>query len=71
MKNVIMTFRSYVRIMLGSFVRFVLGSYIVNHATGIKKVRSNYVWQLHQNNVTKITVELRQEVTIDLRYQTT
>ena len=36
-----------------------------NHATGIKKVRSNEVWKLRQDYVTKIVLELSQEVTLD------
>ena len=32
-----------------------------------KRVRINYVWKLHQYYGTKITLELRQKVTLDLR----
>ena len=44
----------------------VLGSYVINYANRIRKLR-NYVWKLRQNYITKITLELRQEVTLDLR----
>ena len=43
--------------MLGSYVRLTLGSYVINHANG----------KLRQVYVTKITLELRREVTLDLR----
>ena len=35
-----------------------------------KKICGNYVWKLRQNYVTKITLALRQEVTLDLPQET-
>ena len=32
-----------------------------------QKLRSNYVWKIHQSYILKITLELSQEVTLDLR----
>ena len=61
--NVIITFRNYVRIMLGSYVRLTLGSYVIKPFKWNQKLRSNYVWKLRQDYITKIALELRQEVT--------
>ena len=42
-------------------------SYVIKQYKGNDKIRNYYVWKLRQNNVTKITSELRQEVALDLR----
>ena len=58
-------YKNRVRITSESYVRLALGSYVIKPCKWNQKV-NNYVWNL-QNYVTKITLELRQEVTLDLR----
>ena len=65
MENVIIMFQSYVRFMFGSCIRLTLGSYVINPCKWDQKLRSNYVWELRQDYVTKIALELCQKVTLD------
>ena len=46
----------------------MLGNYVTKPRKWDKKLRSNsnYIWKLRQDYVTKITLELRHEVTLDL-----
>ena len=59
--------KNLVRIMLESYVRLTLGSYVIKSCKWNQKV---YVWKLRQNYVSQIMLELRQEVTLDLRQET-
>ena len=61
-------YENCLKIMLGSYVRFTFGNYVIK-LSWIKKVRSYQVWKLHQNFVTKISLELRLKVTSELRYK--
>ena len=56
------------QILQQNYIRKLRQCYTVtqlNHANGIKK-RSSYLRKLRENYDTKITLELRQEVTLDL-----
>ena len=64
-ENVIITFLSYIRIMSESYVRLTSGNYVIKPSKWDQKLRNIYVWKLRQDYVTKITLELRQGVTLD------
>ena len=55
--NVIITFRNYVRIMLGSYVRLTLGSYVIKPCK----------WEVTSDLRYKDQVRITSEVTLDLR----
>ena len=48
-----------------SYARLTLGNYVIKSCKWDQKLRSNYVWKLRQYYVTKITLELREKVTLD------
>ena len=55
-ENVIITFRNYVVIILGSCDRLTLCSYAIKRCRGDKELRSNYFWKLREDRVTKIAL---------------
>ena len=60
-------YKNHIRITSESYVRLALGSYVIKPCKWDKKLRINHVWKLRQDYLTKITLELRHEVTLDLR----
>ena len=53
--------------MSESYVRLTLGNYVIKSCKWGLKLRVNYVLKFRQLYVTKITLELRNEVTLNLR----
>ena len=59
-------YKNRVRITSENYVRLTLESYIINPCKWNQKV-----WKIRQNYVTKITLELLEEVTLDLCQEAT
>ena len=57
--------------MSESYVRLTLGGYVIKGCKWDQEVMKNYVWQLRQYYATKIMLELRHEVMLDLLQETT
>ena len=66
-ENVVITFRSYVRIMSESYVWLTSGNYVIKSCKWDQKITYWLRLELGQDYVPKITLELRHEVMLDLR----